>query len=217
MIDITTSGLFDTSDIFFKDLFYKTYPWEIIPLIKEYVTYFSNAKFHELSNGVFIGEGVKIHPSSVIEGPAIIGSNTEIRPFAYVRGSAIIGENCVVGNSTEIKNSVLINGAQVPHYNYVGDSILGKRAHMGAGAICSNLKSDGSNIVIHGSDSIATGMIKLGAIIGDNAEIGCNCVLNPGTVIGRNTNVYPLNSVRGVIPYDSIYKSKGNVIKKGIS
>ncbi|MDE6373487.1 MAG: UDP-N-acetylglucosamine pyrophosphorylase, partial [Clostridia bacterium] len=147
--------------------------------------------------------------------PTIIGANTEVPHCAFIRGGALVGEGCVVGNSTELKNVILFDGVQVPHYNYVGDSILGYKAHMGAGAITSNVKSDKSLVVIHGERPVATGLKKVGAMLGDFAEVGCNSVLNPGTVIGRRTSVYPLSSVRGVIPADSIYKGAGNVVTKG--
>ncbi|MBQ7969157.1 MAG: UDP-N-acetylglucosamine pyrophosphorylase [Clostridia bacterium] len=164
--------------------------------------------------GVLVGEGVKIHKSAVIEPPAVIGAGTEIRPGAYIRGNVIVGEKCVIGNSSELKNCVLLDRVQVPHYNYVGDSVLGNYSHMGAGSICSNLKADGKNIVIHGETEIETGLRKIGGILGDHADVGCSCVLNPGTVIGKNTTVYPLTSVRGVIPADSIVKSMNNIVKR---
>jgi NDP-sugar pyrophosphorylase family protein len=160
-----------------------------------------------------MGENVKIAPTAYIEGPAIIGANTEIRPGAYIRGTVIIGEKCVIGNSTELKNAVLCDGVQVPHYNYVGDSVLGDKAHLGAGAICSNFKGDGSNITVRGDQNYATGLRKMGAILGDRADIGCGSVLNPGTVIGKGTRVYPLNSLRGVYPEKSIVKSKDDIVE----
>ena len=146
--------------------------------------------------------------------PCIIGANTEVRHCAFIRGSALVGENCVVGNSTELKNVILFDNVQVPHYNYVGDSILGYKAHMGAGSITSNVKSDKSLVVIHGPEAIATGIKKVGAMLGDFVEVGCNSVLNPGTVIGRNSNVYPTSCVRGVVPANSIYKKNDTVVEK---
>ncbi len=215
MNNIKVRDLFDLSDVFFADIFEGVeYAWEILPKIKEYILNNIPSAYTEYADGVFIGENVKIHSSAVIQGPAIIGSGTEIRPSAFIRGSVIIGENCVIGNSTEIKNSVLMNNVQVPHYNYVGDSILGNFAHMGAGSICSNLKADGSNVVIRADSYIETNLRKIGGILADHADVGCNCVLNPGTVIGNNTNVYPLTSVRGVIPANSIVKSMDKIVEK---
>jgi NDP-sugar pyrophosphorylase family protein len=194
-----------------------TYPWEVLPKIKEYILSLVNGGiegYKALKEGVLIGENVKISPLSVIEPPAIIGEGTEIRPGAYLRGNVIIGKKCVIGNSTEIKNSILFDHVDAPHYNYIGDSILGNGAHMGAGVIASNLKSDKSNVTVRGQRSYETGLRKMGAILGDGAEIGCGTVLNPGTVIGKNTSVYPLSSVRGIIEECSIVKSGNNVIKK---
>ncbi|MBR4071217.1 MAG: UDP-N-acetylglucosamine pyrophosphorylase [Clostridia bacterium] len=167
-----------------------------------------------ISDGVLIGEGVTIHKSAVIIPPAVIGKGTEIRPGAFLRGNVIIGEGCVIGNSSELKNCILLDGVQVPHYNYVGDSILGNKAHMGAGAVCSNLKSDGRAVVIHGDEEYETGLRKIGAILGDGADIGCGCVLNPGTVVGKSTTVYPLTSLRGVYPENCIVKSTTIVVKR---
>lgn len=215
MRKVTTNDLFEISVPYLKDLFDGViYPWNVLPKLKEYMNGLKHQGFVEYAEGVYVGENVKIHPSAVFEGPAIIGGGTEIRPNAYIRGYVITGENCVIGNSTEIKNSILFNKVQVPHYNYVGDSILGNYSHMGAGSICSNLKSDGTNVVIHADINIETSMRKLGAILADHADIGCNCVLNPGTVVGKNTSVYPLNSLRGVIPADCIVKSPQNIVKK---
>lgn len=150
----------------------------------------------------------------MIEGPTIIGEGTEIRPGAFIRGSVITGKDCVVGNSTELKNCILLDRVQVPHYNYAGDSVLGNRAHMGAGAVCSNLKADGKMVVIHGDSEYETGMRKIGGILADGADVGCGCVLNPGTVIGKNTSVYPLNALRGVFPADCIVKSQDVVVER---
>lgn len=215
---IKTSELFHCKTPYLMDLFEKfQYPWEMLPEIKNYIYELINnglEGFWEISKDIFIGENVKIHQTATIEGPAIIGANTEIRPGAFIRGSVITGENCVIGNSSELKNSVLLNNVQVPHYNYVGDSILGNYAHMGAGSICSNLKSDGKAVVIHAECDIETGLRKIGGILADNADVGCGCVLNPGTVIGKNTSVYPLTSLRGVFPENSIIKNCNDVVKR---
>ncbi|MBQ4037741.1 MAG: UDP-N-acetylglucosamine pyrophosphorylase [Clostridia bacterium] len=167
-----------------------------------------------LSEGVLVGEDVTIYPGATILPPAVIGKGTEIRPGAFLRGAVITGENCVIGNSSELKNCILLDRVQAPHYNYVGDSVLGNRAHMGAGSVCSNLKSDGKAVVIHGEEEYETGLRKVGAILGDGADIGCGCVLNPGTVVGKNTSVYPLTCLRGVYPADSIVKSQTNIVKR---
>ena len=216
---IKTRELLSTNSNYIKELFDKTeYAWEVLPLIKGHIAYLiSSGKlegFSEISEGVFVGEGVKIARTAVIEPPAIIGANTEIRPGAYLRGNVIAGEGCVIGNSAEIKNAVLSDRAQVPHYNYVGDSVLGYHAHMGAGSICSNLKLDGTNVKVKLDTVYETGLRKFGAILGDNTDVGCNCVLNPGTVIGKNTAVYPLTSVRGVLPENCIVKNSGEIAKK---
>lgn len=215
---IKTSDLFLVETPYLKNLFADSeYPWEILPNIKNYIKALLEIGiegFTVLKDGVLVGENVKIHPSAVIEAPAIIGKGTEVRPGAFIRGNVITGENCVLGNSSEFKNAVLLDGVQVPHYNYVGDSLLGNKAHMGAGAVCSNLKSDKSNIVIHGENDIETGLRKIGAILADGADVGCGCVLNPGTVIGKDTSVYPLTSVRGVIEGGMIVKSLDNIVKR---
>ena len=213
---VTVKELFDCKTPYLKELFDSCeYPWEMLPRIKEYIIALIDKGmpgYTKLSDGVLIGENVKIYPNTVIEAPAIIGSGTEIRPGAFIRGSVITGENCVIGNSSELKNCVLLDKVQVPHYNYVGDSVLGNHAHMGAGSICSNLKSDGKPVVIHGDEEYETGIRKIGAILADGADIGCGCVLNPGTVIGKNTSVYPLTSVRGVFPGGCIVKNMENVV-----
>lgn len=167
-----------------------------------------------LSEGILVGENVKIHPNAVIEAPAVIGGNTEIRPGAYLRGFVFCGTGCVIGNSTELKHCILMDHVQVPHYNYVGDSILGDHAHLGAGSVCSNLKSDGKNVVVHGDTEYETDLRKLGGILGDGADIGCGCVLNPGTVIGKKTSVYPLTPLRGVYPEDCIVKEANKIVKR---
>jgi NDP-sugar pyrophosphorylase family protein len=216
--NIKTQDLFDCKNEYIKPLLEESvYPWEVLPKIKAYIAMLVEngiEGFTLYQEGVLVGEGVKIHKSAVIEPPAVIGAGTEIRPGAYIRGNVIVGEKCVIGNSSELKNCVLLDRVQVPHYNYVGDSVLGNYSHMGAGSICSNLKADGKNIVIHGETEIETGLRKIGGILGDHADVGCSCVLNPGTVIGKNTTVYPLTSVRGVIPADSIVKSMNNIVKR---
>ena len=210
--------LFECRTEYLKKLFDETeYPWEMLPELKEYINQLIKAGlegFSEIAKGVFVGENVKIHPTATIEGPAIIGKGTEIRPGAYIRGTVITGSNCVIGNSTELKNSILLDNVQVPHYNYVGDSVLGNNAHLGAGAICSNLKADKKEVVIKGEKIYHTGLRKLGGILGDGADVGCGCVLNPGTVIGKNTSVYPLNALRGVFPPDCIVKSQNNIVRR---
>ena len=215
---VKTCELFDCHVTYLRELFdFCEYPWEMLPKIKDYIKALiadGIEGYSEVSDGVLVGENVKIYPSATVEGPTIIGSGTEIRPGAFIRGSVITGENCVIGNSSELKNCVLLNGVQVPHYNYVGDSVLGNFAHMGAGAICSNLKSDGKLVVIHGDEDYATKLRKVGAILADGADIGCGCVLNPGTVIGKRTSVYPLTALRGVFPFDCIVKSHESIVPR---
>ena len=199
-----------------KDL---TYPWEALPKISEFIIDLGktlDTGIYELKGeNVWIAKSAKVMPSAYIKGPAIIGENAEIRHCAFIRGNSIIGNNAVVGNSTELKNVILFNNVQVPHYNYVGDSILGYKAHMGAGSITSNVKSDKKLVIVKkGKETIETGLKKFGAMIGDNVEVGCNSVLNPGSVIGRNTNIYPLSSVRGVVPENSIYKNQNEIVDK---
>ena len=215
MIEIKLGSLFDVTDIWFASLFDGvSQPWDVLERIPHYIKAFPKDGFEELKKGVYVGKNVEIHPSAVIEAPCIIGAGCVIRQSAFIRGRVITGENCVIGNSSEVKNSVLMNRVQLPHYNYAGDSVLGNFVHLGAGAICSNLKSDGENVIIHGENDMETNLRKLGAILGDRVEIGCNCVMNPGTVIGKSTSVYPLTSVRGVIPPDSIVKSTDNIVKR---
>jgi len=203
-----------------KDIFQGVaFPWEALPLIKEFIpklgASLSEEEYSHPSGDVWIAKSASIAPTASVNGPCIIGKNTEVRPGAFIRGSVIVGENCVVGNSTELKNVILFNDVQVPHYNYVGDSILGYKAHMGAGSITSNVKSDRTEVTIrYEGDVIETGLRKMGAILGNYVEIGCNSVLNPGSVIGSNTTVYPLSMVRGFIPKGSIYKKQGEVVKK---
>ena len=214
--DVRIEELFEIKTPYLAGLFEgKEYPWEVLPKIKSYIKKLLDeppAGFTVLKEGVLIGENVKISPTPTIEPPAVLGAGTEVRPGAYIRGNVITGADCVIGNSSELKNCVLMQHVQVPHYNYVGDSVLGNGAHMGAGSICSNLKSRGGNVTVHGEKGYATGLRKLGAILGDGADIGCGCVLNPGTVIGKGTNVYPLTSVRGVIGAHKIVKSMDNIV-----
>ncbi len=193
------------------------YPWEMLPKIKEYALSLIEKGidgYTLTAGGVLVGENVKIYPNVTIEPPAIIGSGSEVRPGAFIRGSVITGEGCVIGNSSELKNCILLDRVQIPHYNYVGDSILGNKAHTGAGTICSNLKSDGKPVVVHGEVEYETGLRKVGGILGDGADVGCGSVINPGTVIGKNTSVYPLTSLRGVYPADSIVKGTNNIVDK---
>ncbi len=209
---LKTKDLFDCKNPYLKELFETSeYPWDILPKIKEYIKKLIEngiPGYTLLKEGVLIGENVKIYDTATIEAPAVIGSGTEVRPGAFLRGNVIIGENCVIGNSSEFKNCVLLDKVQAPHYNYVGDSVLGNHAHMGAGAVCSNLKSDQKAVVIHGEKDYDTNLRKVGGILADNADIGCGCVLNPGTVVGKNTSVYPLTPLRGVYPENSIVKSQ---------
>ena len=194
-----------------------TYPWEALKGIKELIISLGETlgdDYEEVSPQVWIHKTAKVMPSAYIGGPCIIGPETEVRHCAFVRGSALVGANCVVGNSTELKNVILFDNVQVPHFNYVGDSILGYKAHMGAGSITSNVKSDKSLVVIHCDPPIPTGIKKVGAMLGDNVEVGCNSVLNPGTVIGRNSNVYPTSCVRGFVPANSIYKKNDTIVTK---
>lgn len=215
---VKTNELFETTPKYLEKLFAECeYPWEMLPKIKEYIKELIDSGldgFVEIAKDVYAGENVSISPTATINGPAIIGAGTEIRPGAYIRGNIITGANCVLGNSSEFKNCILLDKVQTPHYNYIGDSILGNHSHMGAGAICSNLKADGKNIVIRGDENYETGLRKIGGILGDNADVGCGCVLNPGTIIGKNTSVYPLNSLRGVFPEGCIVKSMDNVVKR---
>lgn len=215
---VKTCELFDCKTPYLCDLFNSCeYPWEMLPEIKKYIKALIEKGipgYKLIAEDVLVGENVKIYPTATIEAPAIIGSGTEIRPGAFIRGNVITGENCVIGNSSELKNCILLDKVQVPHYNYVGDSVLGNHAHMGAGSICSNLKSDGKPVVIHGEEDFATGLRKIGGILADGADVGCGCVLNPGTVIGKNTSVYPLTALRGVFPADCIIKDKDTVVKR---
>ena len=195
------------------------YPWEVLPKIKEFIIELGNQlnkdEYEQKGENIWIAKTAKVAPTAYINGPAIIGKDAEIRHCAFIRGNAIIGEGAVVGNSTELKNVILFNKVQVPHYNYVGDSILGYKSHMGAGSITSNVKSDKKLVIVKNVDAkIETGLKKFGAMIGDNVEVGCGSILNPGSVIGKNTNIYPLSSVRGVIKENSIYKNQNEIVEK---
>lgn len=193
------------------------YPWQALAGLKEYIQTLGPklTDYKEVSPQVWVHETAVVAPSAYLGAPCIIGPRTEVRHGAFVRGSALVGENCVVGNSVELKNVILFDNVQTPHYNYVGDSILGYKSHMGAGSITSNVKSDKSDVVVkNGKEKLETGLRKMGAMLGDHVEVGCNSVLNPGTVIGRNTNVYPLSCVRGQVPEDSIFKDRDHVVKK---
>ena len=196
-----------------------TYPWEVLADIKDIILTLGEAlpadEYDKVGDNVWIAKSAKVAPTAYINGPAIIGKDTEVRHCAFIRGNALVGEGAVVGNSTELKNVILFDKVQVPHYNYVGDSILGYRAHMGAGSITSNVKSDKKNVVIKGDgEEIATNRKKVGAMLGDDVEVGCGSVLNPGTVVGKNSNIYPLSMVRGVVKSNSIYKKHGEIVGK---
>ena len=211
--------LFELEDPLFAELFRgATYPWEVLSILGDFLSRTVREGlpgYTEYAEGVLVGEGVTVAPTATILPPAILGHGTEVRPGAYLRGNVLTGERCVIGNSTELKNSVLMHRVQVPHYNYVGDSVLGCGAHLGAGSICSNLKSGGGEVVVHADVDYSTGRRKLGAILGDGADVGCGCVLNPGTVIGRRTSVYPLVALRGVWGSDLIVKSaEGAVLRE---
>lgn len=196
------------------------YPWEVLPKIGEYILELgkqldNDEEYEKKSENVWIAKTAKVAPTAYINGPAIIGKDAEVRHCAFIRGNAIVGEGAVVGNSTELKNVILFNKVQVPHYNYVGDSILGYKSHMGAGSITSNVKSDKKLVIVkNGKKEIETGLKKFGAMLGDGVEVGCGSVLNPGTIIGKNTNIYPLSSVRGIVKENSIYKNQNDIIEK---
>lgn len=195
------------------------YPWEVLGKISDFIINLGNSldssRYENRGENIWIAKSVKVAPTACLNGPLIIDEEAEIRHCAFIRGSAIVGKGAVVGNSTELKNVVVFNSVQVPHYNYVGDSILGYKSHMGAGSITSNVKSDKTLVTVkNGSEVIETGLKKFGAMIGDYVEVGCNSVLNPGTVVGRHTNIYPLSMVRGVIPSNSIYKNKNEIVEK---
>ncbi len=216
---LKVENLLNLSETIARDIFNGVeYPWEILPKIGEFIKELGEGlspdEFYQIADNVWVSKEARIAPSAYINGPAIICKGAEIRHCAFIRGNAIVGENAVVGNSTELKNVILFNKVQVPHYNYVGDSILGFKAHTGAGAITSNVKSNKTLVTILTADGkIETGLKKFGAIIGDNVEVGCNSVMNPGTVLGRNSIVYPLSMVRGHVPENSIYKKYGDIVE----
>lgn len=213
-------NLYNLDETIAKEIFKDSeYPWEVLPKIKNFIIELGKTlnkeEYEEVGENIWIAKSAKVAPTAYINGPAIIGKEAEVRHCAFIRGNAIVGEKAVVGNSTELKNVILFNSVQVPHYNYVGDSILGYKSHMGAGSITSNVKSDKKLVIVkNGKKEIETGIKKFGAMVGDNVEVGCGSILNPGSVIGRNTNIYPLSSVRGVIAPNSIYKKQGEVIEK---
>ena len=217
---VTIKELYTLEETLAKPLLEKlTYPWEALPKIGDFIKELGQTLpkdvYEEVEENVWIAKSAKIYPNNYIAGPCIIGENTEVRPGAFIRGNALVGNDCVVGNSTELKNVILFNHVQVPHYNYVGDSILGFYSHMGAGSITSNVKADKTLVHVKGEDfDLDTGLKKFGAMVGDYVEVGCNSVLNPGTVIGSHSNIYPLSRVRGVIPSYSIFKDKDNVVAK---
>lgn len=218
--DFTIENLLNLDETIAAELFEgKTYPWEVLPEIGAFVEKLGKTlspdEYDQVEENVWIAKSASVEKSAKIIGPAIIGKDAEVRQCAFIRGKVIVGEGAVVGNSTELKNAVLFNKVQVPHYNYVGDSVLGYRSHMGAGSICSNVKSDKKLVVVKdGSERMETGVKKFGAMLGDFVEVGCGSVLNPGTVIGRNTNIYPLSPVRGCVPANSIYKNREEIVIK---
>lgn len=218
--DVTIKELYTLDETIAAEIFDGVdYPWEVLPKISDFIISLGNTlpadKYEKRGENIWVAKSAKIYPSAYIGGPAIIDEDAEIRHCAFIRGSAIVGKGAVVGNSTELKNVILFNKVQVPHYNYVGDSILGFKAHMGAGSITSNVKSDKTLVVVRiGSESCETGLKKFGAMLGDNVEVGCNSVLNPGTIIGCGTNIYPTSMVRGFIPAGSIYKKQGEIAEK---
>ncbi len=218
--ELTCQALFERGHSAAERLIFSyEYPWEVLPHIGDFILELGKElpcdKYDSPSDGIWIAKSASVSPSATIGAPCIIGENTEIRQSAFVRRNALIGDGCVIGNSAELKNCIISDGCQVPHFNYVGDSILGYKAHMGAGSVTSNVKSDKTLIkVAFENERIETGLKKMGAILGDFTEIGCNSVLNPGAVIGAHTNVYPLQSVRGYVPPHSIYKGKGDIAAK---
>lgn len=220
MSGITVTDLYDLKETIAAELFRDvTYPWEVLPKIHDFIPELGSRLpedvFEKRGEDIWIARSAKVAPTACLNGPLIVDEEAEIRHCAFVRGNAIVGKHAVVGNSTELKNVVLFNNVQVPHYNYVGDSVLGFKAHMGAGSITSNVKSDKTLVVVKGENiRIETGLKKFGAMLGDNVEVGCNSVLNPGTVIGRKSNIYPTSSVRGVIPANSIYKCRTEIAEK---
>lgn len=223
--EITIASLYTLEETAARPLLEKlTYPWEALPLIKDFIMELidglDKAEYECREDNVWIHKSCKVYGTATILGPAVIGAGTEVRPGAFIRGNVIVGENCVIGNSTELKNVIIFNNVQVPHYNYVGDSILGYRSHMGAGSITSNVKSDKTLVHVKGVSGegepfdVDTGLKKFGAMLGDYVEVGCNSVLNPGTVVGACSNIYPVSRVRGYVPGKSIFKDKDNIVAK---
>ena len=220
MKGLTVKELYTLDETIAKDIFDGvTYPWEVLPKIGSFIVELgktlSEDEYEKRGENIWIAKSASVAPTAYINGPAIIGKDAEVRHCAFIRGNAIVGEGAVVGNSTELKNVILFNKVQVPHYNYVGDSVLGFKSHMGAGSITSNVKSDKKLVVVKTPEGmLETGMKKFGAMLGDEVEVGCGSVLNPGTVVGRHSNIYPLSSVRGYVPGGSIYKKQGEVVEK---
>ncbi len=220
MEELKIKNLYNLDETIAKDIFTgKEYPWEVLPYIGEYIkelgSTLSTDEYDKVGEDIWIAKSAKVAKTAYINGPCIIGKNTEVRHCAFIRGNALVGEGCVVGNSTELKNVIIFNCVQVPHYNYVGDSVLGYKSHMGAGSITSNVKQDKTLVTVNvNGTKVDTGLKKFGAMLGDNVEVGCNSVLNPGTVVGRHSNIYPLSMVRGYIAADSIYKKSGEIVAK---
>ena len=220
MKELTVEELYTLDETIAKDIFEGvTYPWEVLPKIGAFILELGETlpaeEYDKIGEDVWIAKSAKVFESAYIHGPAIIGKDAEVRQCAFIRGNAIVGKGAVVGNSTELKNVILFNQVQVPHYNYVGDSILGFKSHMGAGSITSNVKSDKTPVTVEIKDNkVKTGLKKFGAMLGDEVEVGCNSVLNPGTVVGKKSNIYPLSMVRGFVPANSIYKKRGDVVSK---
>ena len=218
--EMTVAKMYNLNETIAKDIFEGvTYPWEVLPKISDFIVKLGETlpadEYDTVGENVWIAKSAKVFESAYIHGPAIIGKDAEVRHCAFIRGNAIVGEGAVVGNSTELKNVILFNKVQVPHYNYVGDSVLGYKAHMGAGSITSNVKSDKKLVVVKSPEGqIETGIKKFGAMLGDEVEVGCGTVLNPGSVVGSHSNIYPLSSVRGFVPANSIYKKQGEVVEK---
>ena len=220
---IKIEALFDLKETIAADIFEGCiFPWEVLSKIGEFIVRLGNSlpesEYEKRGGNIWVAKSARVFETAYISGPCIIGKNAEVRHCAFIRGNAVVGEGAVVGNSTELKNVILFNKVQVPHYNYVGDSVLGYKAHMGAGSITSNVKSDKKLIVIKGPDMpVETGIKKIGAFLGDNVEIGCGSVLNPGTIVGRNSNIYPLSSVRGCVPAESIYKNRNEIVERSLT
>ena len=220
MKELEVKSLMDLEKTIAKEIFDDvTYPWEVLPLIHDYVIKLGNTLsdeiFEKKGEDIWVAKSATIAETASITGPCIIDEGATLRPGAFVRGNVIVGKKTTVGNSTELKNVILFDEVEVPHYNYVGDSVLGYKAHMGAGAITSNVKNDKTNVVVRaGETKIETGLRKFGAILGDWVQVGCNCVLNPGSIIGAKTNIYPLNSIRGFVPGEMVYKEKDRIVQK---